>query len=221
MTDACIAYINKLKAFGDTMAPGELFISARNKAYGTNYYANTTYVVDNVRKDHYPDRSLPPTTNALLEVGVPDAAILYADAEETLEHPAPHILSASNVCGYVSWGAHSTLGNEYSRPGTNHLEVKWTGDSSWWIIQAVESYNGMPYCGHGDYFMWFSSDAFGGTDYSNTPVGAITHPDEPYWWNRPNKYFQLWEIGSSFVSCAWNSLPPGQFQAVGDPFVKR
>jgi hypothetical protein len=102
--------------------------------------------------------------------------------------------------------------------------VRWAGNSGWWVIETIESYNGQrSYVGiDGLFLRWFSSSAFGGTNYSNTPVGAVTHVDEPglSGINNPYTYFNLWAIGKSFGIAAWNSRQTPFFQAVGDPFVR-
>ena len=102
--------------------------------------------------------------------------------------------------------------------------LEWGGNSGWWIIETVESFNGQP-CGGGmsNFYMWFSTSAFGGANYSNTPVGAVTYVDEP---GRPgvndaSLYFGLWEAGKNFGICAWYSARTSSFQAVGDPFVAK
>jgi len=133
------------------------------------------------------------------------------------------------MAGYACWGAHSRLGHQYSLESTPpgaHIEVKWGSNSDWWIIETMESFNGMPYKGHGDYFMWFSKHAFGGTDaepYSRTPVGAVTHSDEPGRpnWNIPEVYLPLWAQGATFSYSAWASPGDAVFTGVGDPFVRR
>jgi hypothetical protein len=101
--------------------------------------------------------------------------------------------------------------------------VSWQGDSGWWIIETIESYNGQPWGGGmSNFYLWFSSGAFGGTNYSNTPVGAVTHVDEPNGgWNDPYVYFGLWQAGKNFGMCAWNSQRTAYFQAVGDPLVSK
>jgi len=75
----------------------------------------------------------------------------------------------------------------------------------------------------GNFIQWFSSNAFGGTNYSNTPVGAVTHVEEPFSPGVENSqiYFGLWAAGKNFAICAWNSRRTPYFQAVGDPFVRR
>src|SRR5271169_2619294 len=92
-------------------------------------------------------------------------------------------------------------------------------NSSWWIIETIESFNGqrVPYSLQGNFIQWFSSIAFGGTNYSNTPVGAVTHTEEP---GSPEAcensaiYFGLWAAGKNFAICAWNSRQTPYFQAV-------
>src|SRR6266478_4219779 len=70
---------------------------------------------------------------------------------------------------------------------------------------------------------WTAPNAFGGSNYSNTPVGAISYVYEPNG-NQydASVYFGLWESGKNFAMCAWRSaffVP--YIQAVGDPFVRK
>lgn len=76
----------------------------------------------------------------------------------------------------------------------------------------------------GDFWMWFSDQAFGGTQYSNTPVGAVTHTDEPGALGvRFSEYFGMWASRKCFARCAWASKGSelSFFQVVGDPLVIR
>jgi hypothetical protein len=76
---------------------------------------------------------------------------------------------------------------------------------------------------------WFASNAFGGANYSNTPIGAVTTVEEPLPGGKvsPAVYYGYWAEGKSFAISAWvaqeqgNGLPGLYFQAVGDPFVKK
>lgn len=70
---------------------------------------------------------------------------------------------------------------------------------------------------------WFSPSAFGGTNYSNTPIGAATQVLEPKLAgvNNCSVYFGLWAAGKDFAICAWNSRMAFWLQAVGDPFVTK
>lgn len=70
--------------------------------------------------------------------------------------------------------------------------------------------------------MWFSSGAFGGTNYANTPVAGVSYPNEPGEYGTIDAtYFSLWESGKNFANCAWNSQATPCVQAVGDPFVTK
>jgi hypothetical protein len=78
--------------------------------------------------------------------------------------------------------------------------------------------------GHGNFLQWFSSNAFGGTNYSNTPVGAVCYTEEPGGdgaINNETIYFGEWVAGKNFALCAWNSRVTPNMQAVGDPFVTK
>ncbi|MCW5553120.1 MAG: hypothetical protein KIS67_13290 [Verrucomicrobiae bacterium] len=162
---------------------------------------------------------------------MPLSSIAYAEDVEFCQHrdtnnnnycdggylPKPHLTNAVDVAGYVSWGFHSTLGIAFSTNGT----VTWTGASSWWLIESFESGNGQRNTDYGGFFHWFAPNAFGGANHANTPVGAVTHVDEPglSGVNNPYTYFNLWASGKSFGIAAWNSRRTERFQAVGDPFV--
>jgi alpha-tubulin suppressor-like RCC1 family protein len=226
-TNDCIAYINKLAAFGTN---GQVLISASAGNYG-----NTNYVVDDVHHEDYLfDDHVSRATNGLAAAQVSPLAILFrrelepcingllgrdADSACTNGYEAKlHLTNAVNVAGYISWGSHSELRNFYALP---YGAVKWQGNSTWWIIQTIESYNGARDNTMGNFLQWFSATAFGGTDYSNTPVGAITHVDEPglSGVSSADTYFNLWARKKSFAIAAWNSRGTEFFQAVGDPLV--
>ena len=103
------------------------------------------------------------------------------------------------------------------------MRLKRSGNSGWWLIQTYESFNGQrEYQGQGTFVKWLSSNAFGGTNYSNTPVGAISNVEEP---GPPDMkgsiYFGLWSKGKNFGICAWNAINSHYFQAVGDPLVTK
>jgi hypothetical protein len=165
----------------------------------------------------------------LIAAGVTSNSILYTNGTETIiggiTNNLPHLTNAANVAGYISWGAHSSLGPAYATNGA----IKWTGNSSWWIIQTIESYNGQrSNPSFSSFTQWYSSTAFGGTNYSNTPVGAISNVEEPSLAGNNNArlYFGLWASGKNFGISAWNSIVvvvayPTPFQAVGDPFVAK
>ena len=213
-TNDCIGYIDKIATFGSNYSPGKVIISARAGGYN-----NTNYVVDSIRHgtghiDNYTGDQLTVSlaTNGLLASGVSTNSIMYADGVETIiggtNYDLPHLTNGANVAGYISWGGHSSLGNNYAvTTGTNG--VHWTGNSGWWVIQTIESFNGFrsePDMGY--FIQWYSSNAFGGTNYSNTPVGAISNVEEggPGYLAQP--YFGLWSAGKNLAISAWNSRIP-------------
>ena len=226
-TNDCIGYIDKIAAFGSNYSQGKIVISASAGGYGS-----TNYVVDNIHHgyghvDNYTGNTtfVPPATNGLISSGVPASAILYTNGEETISngiaYDLPHLTNGANVAGYISWGAHSSLSNNYAiTSGTNG--VHWTGNSAWWVIQTIESFNGQRFRGDMGYFLqWFSSNAFGGTNYSNTPVGAISNVEENSAGYFSDKYFGLWSSGKNLGISAWQSRYTPYPQVVGDPFVTR
>src|SRR5206468_1780968 len=103
----------------------------------------------------------------------PASVISYVSGYEAAS--AQHLVSGTNVAGYASWGWWSFLGGEYATNGA----LQWHGNSSWWIIETVESYNGRRATEQGHFTQWFSSNAFGGINFTNVPVGAVSHVDEP------------------------------------------
>ncbi len=210
----CFAYIDKIARFGSNYSPGKLFISA--SAIG---YQNTTYVLDDENRFYgYPPN--PPATHsgasmdgivtALQSLGVPANRIDYVPQTFDLGRVA------TNVAGYQSWGYYGWQCC-YAR---NHA-VEFLGDSTWFIMATVESYNGQRTAigSHGRYTEWFYRYAFGG---GNTPVGAVCHVEEPgVFGNHAITYFGLWEGGKLFATCAAVSRNSPTVMVVGDPFVKR
>ena len=205
----CEAYVDKIANMG-TNNPGTLVVSA-----SANNYGNTNYYFEDAQ-GLYP--SYPFALQAMQGVtsnGVPPSAVDYLSFTNTT-----HITRGTNVSGYLTWGANGGLGGGYPTNGA----VTFTGSSSWYLIETIESFNGMrgdP--GQGTFIKWLSPNAFGGTNYSNTPIGAVTHVEEPYAPNVENSqvYFGLWASGKNFGICAWNAQRTPFFQAVGDPFVTR
>jgi len=203
-TNDCIAYIKKL---ADMDTNNSLVISANARNYG-----NANYVVDD--SSGFDSRYVTNAITGLTQNGVPLSSIIYASRGQ------PHITQTTNVAGYISWGVHSGFPPTYAIDGT----VQFTGNSGWYPIETIESFNGQRYrTDQGTFVTWFSSNAFGGTNYSNTPVGAVSHTDEPgeSGVNDASTYFGLWAAGKDFAICAWASLGTSTFQAVGDPWVTK
>jgi alpha-tubulin suppressor-like RCC1 family protein len=213
-TNSCKAYIDKLRSIGASYSPGTLLISAVSGGYG-----NTNYYFDDSRAIFGSDPSFADQARIGVLNANAAASYTYTNGNDFFTNRAIHLLTGTNIAGYLCWGEHSALGGAYPTDGT----VKWSANSAWWIIETIESWNGQPGAGMGDFFQWFSINAFGGTNYSNAAVGAVCHVDEPGApsVNDPSIYFGLWESGKSFAICAWNSRRTPEFQAVGDPFITK
>ena len=93
----------------------------------------------------------------------------------------------------------------------------------------MDSYNGQRGTFQAGFLLWFSTNSLGGTNYSNTPVGAVTTVDEPSQQGKvsPSVYYGYWASGKCFANTAWAAQVVGNgnagtlFQAVGDPFVRK
>ena len=182
-TNDCIAYINKLVSMGTNYSPGKLIISASAGGYG-----NTNFVLDGIRNGGpsplYEDYSgfdsvVSSATNGLLAAGVLTNAIFFYDGlviSNNLSSAPPHATGLTNVTGYISWGVHGALAGTYPIDGS----VVWKGNSGWWSIETVESFNGIRGgFGQGNILEWFASNAFGGTNYSIHPLARFLHVEEP------------------------------------------
>jgi hypothetical protein len=99
-------------------------------------------------------------------------------------------------------------------------------------MAGVDSYNGQrppppDNKNQVTFIQWFAADAFEGTNYSNTPVGAITHVDEPYGLDDTYDYYGNWASAKTFAISAYHSFANAggtvqqESQAVGDPFVTK
>ncbi len=209
----CKAYVDKLAHIGTNYSPGNLIISASAGGFGnTNYCFDNTGYLGDLHND--PEKN---PSNAVLQTGASSASVIYTNVTDI--GLASHITVGSDIAGYLSEGFHSSLGNYYATNGY----IQWAGNSSWWIIETIESFNGQRAGDGGNFIKWFSSNAFGGTNYSNTPVGAVCHTEEPGYNGVENGsvYFGLWQSGKNFAGCAWNSKKTPFFQAVGDPLITK
>jgi alpha-tubulin suppressor-like RCC1 family protein len=223
-TNDCIAYINKLTnmaSFGSN-SPGQLFISASAGGYGnTNWYFDDSVagITFSGPEEGFDDFGGAPGYHA--EQGVlaanPSASIF-------LSYNAI-ITQGSNVAGYYSPGIHN---QEFLYTYPTDGELVFSGNSDWYLIETDESYNGQRdfvVTTQGSFLEWYASNAFGGTSYSNTPVGAVSQVNEPGTAvNDAYTYFGLWASGKIFASCAWNSFygyGAPYPQMIGDPFTKK
>jgi len=210
----CTAYIAKLAYFAANFSPGKLIISASAGGYGnTDWYfdgpqtpgAPQTYAKEGVT-------NVDPTASVTSSTGYYFGAIITA---------------ATNVAGYFTAGWDGTgQANMFVGPpgGTN---IQFSGNSGWYIMSTIDSFSGQRSTFQAGFLSWFTTNSFGGTNYSNTPVGGLTYVDEPssgQLFDR-SAYYGDWAAGKSFAISAWacqhQNLSVIKFQAVGDPFVKK
>jgi hypothetical protein len=134
-TNGCRAYIDRLEFVGTNYSPGKILLSASAGGYG-----NTNYYFDDARNAF----GAPwPGAGGDAKTGVlnadPAASVTYTNGEDGGTDLGIHIRGGSNVAGYFCYGAHSALGNLY--PWATNV-LSFSGNSGWWIIQTIESYNG-------------------------------------------------------------------------------
>jgi alpha-tubulin suppressor-like RCC1 family protein len=203
-TNACRAYIDKLAFIGTNYSPGKAVLSASAGGYGnTNWYFDGgSYSIE--------------ASNGVHAV-LPEALVVVASG-------GTNIARATNVAGFLCLGFYEWHTGDYAIDGS----VTFVGQSSWYLIETRESFNGCRLRGaqqppQGNFISWFSPNAFGGSAYGHTPVGAVTHVEEPgdAGVSDSYKYFGFWAAGKPFAYCAWMSRRTPNFQVVGDPFVKK
>src|ERR1039457_6433252 len=78
-----------------------------------------------------------------------------------------YLLNDTNV-DYAELQAEADAEATLTTAGYEHSAIAMTLLSSWWIIETFESFNGkrIP-CAQGTFIQWFSTNAFGGANYSN------------------------------------------------------
>jgi alpha-tubulin suppressor-like RCC1 family protein len=212
-TNDCIAYINKLVSFGSNYSPGQLVISA-----SAGSYSNSIWYFDEQAYSYYGANAAEGVTNAK-----PTATIVAPTATYTSQ--------ATNVAGYFTAGWDGGLGTGPGRTNSfaTNGQVLFFGNSSWYIMTTIDSFDGQRSTFQASFLTWFASNAFGGTNYSNTPVGAVSTVDEPGVTGKPSPYYYYgsWASGKPFGISAWWGQSVGfgtpgiRFQATGDPFVRQ
>jgi hypothetical protein len=220
-TNDCIAYINKLTNFASNS--GQLFISASARGYSnTNWYFDyATPPLPSPSSPYYPFAIY--ASNAVYGVTNvnPRASVIGTVATN-------YNILGTNVAGYYTPGWDGNVGNSSSNIFVNGT-IKFFGQSGWYIMNSIQSFDGQRTTFQASYLTCFASNSFGGTNYSNTSVGAVTTVNEPYITGKvsPAAYYGDWAAGKSFAISAWDAqaqswgYPGYYFQAVGDPFVKK
>jgi alpha-tubulin suppressor-like RCC1 family protein len=223
-TNDARAYIDKVSYFATNYSPGKLVISASAGGYG-----DANYEIDDV---HDGGTNNAPTYVSQLPLILADDGVAASNIDyATDEFPPPdaHIYSATNVATYYCWGGHAVFLGPYPPFFNVNGTVQFYGQSSWYVMTTLESYNGrLADTGLSCFGRWFSANSFSGTNYNylNTPVGAAANADECGCDPDPKILFGLWAQGKNLAICTWNSMPsqlPSHpyAVAVGDPFTRR
>jgi hypothetical protein len=206
---ASTAYIDKLAAASSGLNADGVTISGDAAGVG-----GEEYVLDDKRTSGYLYCPVFADDNAALpSEGVDEANITFNDGTSSL------LSEAADVTFLGNWGVHTgVLGDGWGRNGS----VALSGNSGWFAMMSVESFNGIYGSAHGDPAEFFAATAFGGTDYANTPVGFVGHTAEPYVSGISSQYYsRLWARGWTFAEAAWAGRNTLHFLAVGDPLVTR
>jgi hypothetical protein len=207
------AYVDKLKAMAARMPKPSLILSSQDTGA-----SRTTYYLD--------DYATPGTIGHLaggFGSGIRVECAVKAPAARIQYGPktGPGISRAEDVAGYFSWGVNGGRGRDYAVDRS----IQFVGNSGWHIVQTAESFNGRldPWTYQGNFEKWFARGAFGGTNFSNIPVGAVGHVVEPGLPGINNPaYFWSWENGQTFADCAWFSAgAQTKLLVIGDPLVRR
>ena len=136
-TNDCIAYINKLASIGINYSLEKPILSA-----SADGYENTNYYFDDSR----PGFGTPNQNNYCYLAAMdvlninPAPSVTYSNTPYDSGIPG-HITNGVNVTGYMSWGVHGYYNDtnaDYALNGT----LEFSGQSSWWIIETIESFNG-------------------------------------------------------------------------------
>ena len=148
--------------------------------------------------------------------GIPPDQIQDYIIYHSLEQNSP-IRTAANPTAYAGWGVLYWI---YFPPDPNWVtngDVTFTGKASWWVGATNESYNGVYGSYMGDPTDYFSANAFGGTNYSNTPICFTVHTAEPRVAGCENSsYFDRWARGWSSLEAAWTGQDTHRFLVVTD-----
>ena len=138
----------------------------------------------------------------------------------TAEQAAEFIRCKADPVYFANWGIYTFSVNNWPL----NADIIFSGKSNWWLGMSVESYSGVYGQSHGDPEDLFAATAFGGTAYSNTPIGFVCHTAEPTMSGINTLYYaERWAMGWNAAECAWVSIDGTHphLLYVGYPFVMR
>ena len=152
------------------------------------------------------------------QTGVLAAGISSSNITHQSNYSGPPITNCPNPAGYQGWGTHNTIWpGSFPIASPPYLTI----DGNWYLLSTIESYNGIQNSGQSNYFEWFQTNAFGGTNYSNTPIGAVGHTAEPGLYGIESQiYFENWAYGLNLADAAWSGRLTQNYIVLGDPVVR-
>ena len=119
-----------------------------------------------------------------------------------------------NPTAYYTNGIHSADGNPVATVmdtpyWPNVVEFPGT-QAGWWVGMSVESFNGVYNVGQGNPVTFFAANAFGGTNYSNTPIAWIGDTTEPgvSGVGVAGIYFSAWAQGLTSLEATYAGMSP-------------
>jgi hypothetical protein len=211
-TNDCTSYIDKIARAASNNPPGSLIISGSKAGYG-----NTNWCFDGAAYTAFATQAALGVSNALASPSMTYTTNTY-------------ITLGTNVAGYWSPGFDGGISSysNYNSYATNG-DVKFRGTNGWFIMATVDSFNGQRDSFQTGFIQWFAASAFGGTNYSNTPIGTVDHVDEPTTGGEEDDYtyYRDWALGKPFGITVWDALHNNYLNdfvhcaANGDPFVSR
>lgn len=219
--EASIAYVDKLKSFDRTGA----VLHPADDTYARTFYMEDHDAHSRLPSNFFGHRYLERMSTGFLRLEEMDI--------EYRPKGSAYIEAGENVAFFGTMGRWGNRGANYAVDG----RIQWGENSDWWLMLSVESFNGQrdparrqggeahAFYGpmdQGNFIDWFHADAFGGSNYSRTPVGAVCHVEEPTTGGVNDwSYLAMWQDGFTFAECAWVSRNTGRFMAIGDPLVTR
>ena len=217
--EATVKYIDKEKAAADA---GGLQVDGVTISGTDAGVSGSKYIFDD-SSALYPNRfaSFAAALAAELEAnGVPPDQIQNYIIYRAKEQYSP-IRTAANPTAYAGWGVLNWYWTPPDPDWANNGNVTFTGKASWWVGMTNESYNGVYGSYMGDPTDFFADNAFGGANYSNTPICFTVHTAESTLGGCENSsYFDRWARGWSSLEAAWTGQSTHRFLVVTDVFLE-
>jgi hypothetical protein len=120
---------------------------------------------------------------------------------------------------YGYFGGSSTVGNRF----WGSFPASYTGVKTFSAFKASSQFSqGLRPIRHSAYTQYFAKNAFGGTNYENTPVVWVGHSYEPFYPGALNNTFmRSWMGGqTAYATIAGNFSNSNPMLIIGDPLVK-